>query len=144
METQLLTHGSFAYTSVIKIFVVLPEMSTNCVWPTGCVSWSGSGRKPSEKARGGRSWRTDTGTASVRSGVAQREGWGFVLRRVRFERLVSAPFSAASGTRGEVLRQQHPGVLLNSPPTRDPALSQRAVVSPLVAPIKSPFRLHNR
>ncbi|KAJ8352321.1 hypothetical protein SKAU_G00237970 [Synaphobranchus kaupii] len=52
--------------------------------------------------------------------------------------------SSGSGVRAEVLRQQHPGVIFNSPPTRDSTLSQRGVVSPLVAPLKSPFRLHNR
>ncbi|KAG9340841.1 hypothetical protein JZ751_020033 [Albula glossodonta] len=52
--------------------------------------------------------------------------------------------SSGPSVRAEVLRPQHPGVILNSPPTRDASLSQRGVVSPLVAPIKSPFRLHNR
>ncbi|XP_035264581.1 pericentrin isoform X3 [Anguilla anguilla] len=52
--------------------------------------------------------------------------------------------SGGSGPRAEVLRQQHPGSILNSPPTRDPALSRRGVPSPLAPPVKSPFRLHNR
>ncbi|XP_064183587.1 pericentrin isoform X2 [Anguilla rostrata] len=52
--------------------------------------------------------------------------------------------SGGSGPRAEVLRQQHPGSILNSPPTRDPALSRRGAPSPLAPPVKSPFRLHNR
>ncbi|XP_043097699.1 pericentrin isoform X2 [Puntigrus tetrazona] len=46
--------------------------------------------------------------------------------------------------RTEVLRPQQTGVAFNSPPTRDHALTQRGVVSSLVPPIKSPFRLNHR
>ncbi|XP_077055534.1 pericentrin isoform X6 [Siphateles boraxobius] len=48
------------------------------------------------------------------------------------------------GLRTEVLRPQQTGVAFNSPPTRDHAFAQRGVVSSLVPPIKSPFRLNNR
>ncbi|XP_051562982.1 pericentrin isoform X2 [Myxocyprinus asiaticus] len=46
--------------------------------------------------------------------------------------------------RTDVLKPQQTGAALDSPPTRDHAFTQRGVVSPLVPPIKSPFRLHNR
>ncbi|XP_059427488.1 pericentrin isoform X2 [Carassius carassius] len=46
--------------------------------------------------------------------------------------------------RTEVLRPQQTGVAFNSPPTRDHAFAQRGVVSSLVPPIKSPFRLNHR
>ncbi|CAM4621314.1 unnamed protein product [Leuciscus chuanchicus] len=52
--------------------------------------------------------------------------------------------STAPALRTEVLRPQQTGVAFNSPPTRDLAFAQRGVVSPLVPPIKSPFRLNNR
>ncbi|XP_061089610.1 pericentrin isoform X2 [Conger conger] len=70
--------------------------------------------------------------------------WQKAIRKGPGVPAVSNGLGHSGGPRGEVLRQQHPGVILNSPPTRDPALSQRSVVSPLVAPMKSPFRLHNR
>ncbi|XP_062324892.1 pericentrin isoform X2 [Osmerus eperlanus] len=51
----------------------------------------------------------------------------------------------AQGSRTEVLRQQHPGAIHNSsPPTRDGSPTHMGVVSTLVPPMKSPFRLHNR
>ncbi|XP_053494141.1 pericentrin isoform X2 [Ictalurus furcatus] len=43
--------------------------------------------------------------------------------------------------RTEVLKPQQSGAGFNSPPTRIP--SQGTAVSPLVPPVKSPFRLHN-
>ncbi|XP_017559158.2 pericentrin isoform X1 [Pygocentrus nattereri] len=46
--------------------------------------------------------------------------------------------------RTEVLKPQQTGASFNSPPTRDRILTQRGVISPLVPPVKSPFRLHNR
>ncbi|KAI2663332.1 Pericentrin [Labeo rohita] len=52
--------------------------------------------------------------------------------------------SAVTALRTEVLRPQQTGVAFNSPPTRDPAFTQRGVVSSLVPPIKSPFRLNQR
>ncbi|TTH38804.1 Pericentrin [Bagarius yarrelli] len=43
-----------------------------------------------------------------------------------------------------ILKPQHSGVAAHqSPPTRDGILSQRTALSPLVPPLKSPFRLHN-
>lgn len=42
-----------------------------------------------------------------------------------------------AGSKLEVLRQQQPRINVESPPNRD-------VVSALVPPTKSPFRLHNR
>ncbi|XP_073808702.1 pericentrin isoform X4 [Danio rerio] len=52
--------------------------------------------------------------------------------------------SAAPALRTEVLRPQQGGVAFNSPPTRDHAFTQRGVVSSVVPPIKSPFRLNHR
>ncbi|XP_056122998.1 pericentrin isoform X2 [Rhinichthys klamathensis goyatoka] len=52
--------------------------------------------------------------------------------------------STVPALRTEVLRPQQTGVAFNSPPTRDHAFAQRGVVSSLVPPIKSPFRLNNR
>ncbi|XP_048056654.1 pericentrin isoform X5 [Megalobrama amblycephala] len=52
--------------------------------------------------------------------------------------------STVPASRTEVLRPQQTGVAFNSPPTREHALAQRGVVSSLVPPIKSPFRLNNR
>ncbi|KAL6455980.1 hypothetical protein MHYP_G00358310 [Metynnis hypsauchen] len=46
--------------------------------------------------------------------------------------------------RTEVLKPQQTGASFNSPPTRDHIFTQRGVISPLVPPVKSPFRLHNR
>ncbi|KAF4080235.1 hypothetical protein AMELA_G00168080 [Ameiurus melas] len=48
-------------------------------------------------------------------------------------------YSAA--VRTEVMKPQQSGAGFNSPPTRIP--SQATAVSPLVPPVKSPFRLHN-
>lgn len=45
--------------------------------------------------------------------------------------------------RTEVLKSQQSGAAFISPPTRDRVLAQRAAISPLVPPVKSPFRLHN-
>lgn len=44
---------------------------------------------------------------------------------------------SVAGTKLEVLRQQQPRINVDSPPNGD-------VVSALVPPTKSPFRLHNR
>uniref|UniRef100_A0A9J7XTJ4 Pericentrin n=1 Tax=Cyprinus carpio carpio TaxID=630221 RepID=A0A9J7XTJ4_CYPCA len=52
--------------------------------------------------------------------------------------------STVPALRTEVLRPQQTGVAFNSPPTRDHAFAQRGVVSSLVPPIKSPFRLNHR
>ncbi|KAK2888943.1 hypothetical protein Q8A67_014318 [Cirrhinus molitorella] len=52
--------------------------------------------------------------------------------------------STVPAFRTEVLRPQQTGVAFNSPPTRDPAFAQKSVVSSLVPPIKSPFRLNHR
>ncbi|XP_026874492.2 LOW QUALITY PROTEIN: pericentrin [Electrophorus electricus] len=64
---------------------------------------------------------------------------------------------SGAALRTEALKPQHSGAAFNSPPTRDHVITQRGVVSPLVAthdhvlsqrgvispPVKSPFRLHN-
>ncbi|XP_051752168.1 pericentrin [Ctenopharyngodon idella] len=50
--------------------------------------------------------------------------------------------STVPALRTEVLRPQQTGVAFNSPPTREHAFAQRGVVSSLVPPIKSPFRLN--
>ncbi|KAG1942369.1 pericentrin [Pimephales promelas] len=52
--------------------------------------------------------------------------------------------STVPALRTEVLRPQQTGVAFNSPPSRDHFFTQRGVVSSLVPPIKSPFRLNNR
>uniref|UniRef100_A0A671KT57 Pericentrin-like n=1 Tax=Sinocyclocheilus anshuiensis TaxID=1608454 RepID=A0A671KT57_9TELE len=52
--------------------------------------------------------------------------------------------STVPALRTEVLRPQQTGVAFNSPPTHDQAFAQRGVVSSLVPPIKSPFRLNHR
>ncbi|MCI4375904.1 hypothetical protein PGIGA_G00114810 [Pangasianodon gigas] len=49
----------------------------------------------------------------------------------------------SAAIRTEVLKPQQSGAAFNSPPTRDRVLTQRTAVSPLVPPVKSPFRLHN-
>ncbi|XP_053085782.1 pericentrin isoform X3 [Pangasianodon hypophthalmus] len=49
----------------------------------------------------------------------------------------------SAAVRTEVLKPQQSGAAFNSPPTRDRVLTQRTAVSPLVPPVKSPFRLHN-
>ncbi|KAM6973041.1 pericentrin [Aplochiton taeniatus] len=49
----------------------------------------------------------------------------------------------ASGPRMEVLKQHHPGVNHNSL-SRENSPTHRDMVSPLIPPIKSPFRLHSR
>ncbi|MBN3295186.1 PCNT protein, partial [Amia calva] len=46
--------------------------------------------------------------------------------------------------RSEVLRPQHPGVISNSPPTRDVTISSRNVFTHVVHSPKSPFLSHNR
>ncbi|XP_066544674.1 pericentrin isoform X2 [Amia ocellicauda] len=45
--------------------------------------------------------------------------------------------------RSEVLRPQHPGVISNSPPTRDVTISSRNVFTHVVHSPKSPFLSHN-
>ncbi|XP_065096299.1 pericentrin isoform X2 [Paramisgurnus dabryanus] len=52
--------------------------------------------------------------------------------------------STAPVLRTEVLKPQQTAAAFKSPPTRDHAFTQRGVVSSLVPPIKSPFRLNNR
>ncbi|KAK3575590.1 hypothetical protein QTP86_030993 [Hemibagrus guttatus] len=49
----------------------------------------------------------------------------------------------SAAARTEVLKPQQSGSAFNSPPTRDRILTQRTAISPLVPPVKSPFRLHN-
>ncbi|XP_058258622.1 pericentrin isoform X2 [Hemibagrus wyckioides] len=49
----------------------------------------------------------------------------------------------SAAVRTEVLKPQQSGASFNSPPTRDRILTQRTAISPLVPPVKSPFRLHN-
>ncbi|KAF5895396.1 pericentrin-like isoform X1 [Clarias magur] len=57
---------------------------------------------------------------------------------------VSSVVTNSAGIMCEVLKPQQSGGAFNSsPPTRDRILSQRAALSPLVPPVKSPFRLHN-
>ncbi|MCJ8730090.1 hypothetical protein PDJAM_G00113640 [Pangasius djambal] len=66
-----------------------------------------------------------------------------ISRRILFAiRRLSSSLSIPA-TRTEVLKPQQSGAAFNSPPTRDRVLTQRAAVSPLVPPVKSPFRLHN-
>ncbi|XP_066518729.1 pericentrin isoform X2 [Hoplias malabaricus] len=50
----------------------------------------------------------------------------------------------SAAIRTEVLKPQHTGAAFNSPPTREHIFTQRGVTSPLVPPVKSPFRLHSR
>ncbi|XP_053353815.1 pericentrin isoform X3 [Clarias gariepinus] len=57
---------------------------------------------------------------------------------------VSSVVTNSTVIRCEVLKPQQSGGAFNSsPPTRDHILSQRTALSPLVPPVKSPFRLHN-
>ncbi|XP_051985694.1 pericentrin [Xyrauchen texanus] len=74
-----------------------------------------------------RKWQRATRKISVGSAIVNMHG----TRQV-------------SALRTEVLKPQQTGAALESPPTRDHAFTQRGVVSSLVPPIKSPFRLHNR
>ncbi|GAA6078856.1 pericentrin isoform X9, partial [Tachysurus ichikawai] len=50
----------------------------------------------------------------------------------------------STAAKTEVMKPQQSGAAFNSPPTRDRILTQRTAISPLVPPVKSPFRLHNR
>ncbi|XP_067315268.1 pericentrin isoform X2 [Pseudorasbora parva] len=76
-----------------------------------------------------RKWQRATRKISVGCATVNRHGTG--------------P-NTVPALRTEVLRPQQTGVAFNSPPTRDLAFAQRGVVSSLVPPIKSPFRLNNR
>uniref|UniRef100_W5KBH1 Pericentrin n=1 Tax=Astyanax mexicanus TaxID=7994 RepID=W5KBH1_ASTMX len=64
-------------------------------------------------------------------------------RATRKGSIGSATVNSAA-MRTEVLKPQQTGAAFNSPPTRDHILTQRGLASPLVPPVKSPFRLHNR
>ncbi|XP_041760284.2 pericentrin isoform X1 [Coregonus clupeaformis] len=66
--------------------------------------------------------------------------WQRVVRRGVTTTVTVNGHSTASRT--EVLRQQQPHN--SSPPTRDSSPNHKGVASPLVPPMKSPFRLHNR
>ncbi|KAL7890675.1 hypothetical protein AOLI_G00001510 [Acnodon oligacanthus] len=50
----------------------------------------------------------------------------------------------STAMRTEVLKPQQTGASFSSPQTRDHIFTQRGVISSLVPPVKSPFRLHNR
>ncbi|XP_051568974.1 pericentrin-like [Myxocyprinus asiaticus] len=76
-----------------------------------------------------RKWQRATRKISVGSAMVNVHGTGQ---------------STVPTLRTEVLKPQQTGAAFNSPPTRDHALTQRGMVSSLVSPIKSPFRLHNR
>ncbi|XP_051997412.1 pericentrin-like [Xyrauchen texanus] len=76
-----------------------------------------------------RKWQRSTRKISVGSAMVNVHGTGQ---------------STIRAFRTEVLKPQQTGAAFNSPPTRDHALTQRGMVYPLVSPIKSPFRLHNR
>ncbi|KAI4902380.1 hypothetical protein NFI96_018847, partial [Prochilodus magdalenae] len=64
-------------------------------------------------------------------------------RATRKGSIGSATINSAA-VRTEVLKPQQTGAAFNSPPTREHIFIQRGGISPLVPPVKSPFRLHNR
>uniref|UniRef100_A0A3Q3MWM4 Pericentrin n=1 Tax=Labrus bergylta TaxID=56723 RepID=A0A3Q3MWM4_9LABR len=65
--------------------------------------------------------------------------WNKAIRR-----LSTSGISSLTGPKAEVLRQQHHRLISDSPPDRDSSAVHRDMMSSLVPPTKSPFRLHNR
>ncbi|XP_070699119.1 pericentrin [Pempheris klunzingeri] len=67
--------------------------------------------------------------------------WQRAIRRLSISGTVNGH---ATGPKAEVLRQQQPKLISESPPNRDSSTVHRDTASALVPPTKSPFRLHNR
>ncbi|XP_065822477.1 pericentrin isoform X2 [Labrus bergylta] len=67
--------------------------------------------------------------------------WNKAIRRLSTSGICNGH---ASGPKAEVLRQQHHRLISDSPPDRDSSAVHRDMMSSLVPPTKSPFRLHNR